>query len=102
MDRCTPEAIAHVCIYGYAIKAFQKHGMAYDAYTLINRGFAGFRPHEDSYSICSTESFLVLLTSNAKFESYAESDLFLSGSTLRTRGHWDSARQDGYVIPNNA
>jgi hypothetical protein len=72
LDRCTPEAIAHVCIYGYAVKAFQKHGMAYDAYTLINRGFAGFRPHEDSYSICSTESFLVLLTSNAKFESYAE------------------------------
>ena len=63
---------AHACIYGFAIKAFQHYGMDYDAYTLINRGFAGFRPHEDSYSICSTESFLVLLTSNAKFESYAE------------------------------
>ena len=102
MDRCTPEDVAHACIYGFAIEAFQKQGMAYDAYMLINRGFAAFRPRDDSYSTCCPESFLVLLTSNAKFESYAESDLFLSGSTLRTRGHWDSARQDGYVMPTNA
>ena len=69
---CTPEDVAHACIYGFAIKAFQKQGMAYDAYMLINRGFAAFRPRDDSYSICCPESFLVLLTSNAKFESHAE------------------------------
>ena len=63
---------AMYCIYGFAIKAFQKQGMAYDAYMLINRGFAAFRPRDDSYSICCPESFLVLLTSNAKFESHAE------------------------------
>ena len=67
-----PIHIAHACIYGFAIKAFQKQGMAYDAYMLINRGFAAFRPRDDSYSICCPESFLVLLTSNAKFESHAE------------------------------
>ena len=72
LDRCTPEDVAHACIYGFAIEAFQKQGMAYDAYMLINRGFAAFRPRDDSYSICCPESFLVLLTSNAKFESYAE------------------------------
>ena len=72
LDRCTPEDVAHACIYGFAIKAFQKQGMAYDAYMLINRGFAAFRPRDDSYSICCPESFLVLLTSNAKFESHAE------------------------------
>ena len=70
-------------------------------YMLINRGFAAFRPQEDNYSKCCPTSFLAFLTSNAKFESYAESDLFLSGSTFRTRGHWDSARQDGYM-PTNA
>ena len=72
LDRCTPEDVAHACIYGFAIEAFQKQGMAYDAYMLINRGFAAFRPRDDSYSICCPESFLVLLTSNAKFGSYAE------------------------------
>ena len=72
LDRCTPEGVAHACIYGFAIEAFQKQGMAYDAYMLINRGFAAFRPRDDSYSICCPESFLVLLTSNAKFGSYAE------------------------------
>ena len=58
--------------HSFAIKAFQKQAMAYDAYMLINRGFAAFRPRDDSYSICCPESFLVLLTSNAKFESHAE------------------------------
>ena len=72
LDTCTPEEVAHACIYGFAIEAFQKQGMAYDAYMLINRGFAAFRPRDDSYSICCPESFLVLLTSNAKFGSYAE------------------------------
>ena len=102
LDRCTPEDVAHACIHNFAIKAFQHYGMDYDAYMLINRGFAAFRPQEDSYSKCCPTSFLAFLTSNAKFESYAESDLFLSGSTFRTRGHWDSARQDGYVLPTNA
>ena len=68
LDKCTPEDISHACIHNFAIKAFQRNGMACRAYTFIEQGFLAFRPHDGDELRCYAEPFLAELTGNAKFE----------------------------------
>ena len=68
LDTCTSGNVAHTCVYGFAVTAFQRHGIDYDAYGLIDEGWGAFRPHDDMHLNCYAESFLALLTRNAKFD----------------------------------
>ena len=69
LDKCTPQNVAHTCIHGFAIKAFQRFGMAFDAYTFIDRGLVAFESTDDVNANCYGEPFLALLTGNAKFDA---------------------------------
>ena len=68
-DRCTPHNVAHTCIYGFAIQAFQRYGMDKDAYALIDQGFLAFRPH-DGDDLIDRSNRSWQLTSNAKFDRF--------------------------------
>ena len=67
-DRCTPETVAHTCLYRFAIQAFQRYGMDQLAYALIDQGLVAFQPHRDTSLNCSFVQFLAILTSNKKFD----------------------------------
>ena len=69
LDKCTPQNVAHTCIHGFAIKAFQRFGMAFDAYAFIDRGLVAFESTDDVNANCYEEPFLALLTGNAKFDA---------------------------------
>ena len=69
LDKCTPRNVAHTCIHGFAIKAFQRFGMAFDAYAFIDRGLVAFESTDDVNANCYGEPFLALLTGNAKFDA---------------------------------
>lgn len=77
LDLCTPEEVAHTCIYGFAIRAFQRCGMALGAYKLIDRGLVAFHCYTNDVRNfnCYTEPFLAELTGNAKFDDSRSSSV---------------------------
>ena len=94
LDTCTPETIAHACIYGLAINAFQLYGMDYDVYTLIDQGWGAFRPYEDIHfkGSMTEPKFLRLLTGNANFDP--DSLVPVSRADLRQPGPLDDSDDD--------